>query len=177
MVRGDLPPQEGECTFPLDHWESTLRTNLIARRPSLTMPSHTYPPPAEENRQSIGHFRRAAPWGNHLAYCVSKAGLSSLTKGLARALAPHVQVNAVAPGIVVFPQDYSPELRQKLIDKTLVGRAGTPEEVAALVLPRRTRPLRHRPSDSHRRRTVDRLKLALNGVTRVYLTGQDSHCS
>ncbi|MEK6800062.1 MAG: SDR family oxidoreductase [Planctomycetota bacterium] len=128
-----IPLQEGECTFPLDHWESTLRTNLIA---PAALAHYAKPYLSASGRGKIVNLSDISaerPWGNHLAYCVSKAGLSSLTKGLARALAPHVQVNAVAPGIVVFPQDYSPELRQKLIDKTLVGREGTPEEVAALV--------------------------------------------
>ena len=104
--------QEGECTFPLDHWESTLRTNLIApaapRSLCQAIPIRLRP----GKIVNLSDISAERPWGNHLAYCVSKAGLSSLTKGLARALAPHVQVNAVAPGIVVFPQDYSPELRQ-----------------------------------------------------------------
>lgn len=44
------------------------------------------------------------PHKNHLSYCISKGGLLTLTKGLAKELAPHVQVNAVAPGIIL-PQE------------------------------------------------------------------------
>ncbi len=73
------------------------------------------------------------PWPDHLAYCVSKAGLDALTKALARALAPTVQVNGVASGIAAFPDEYPEALRRKLISRVPLGRAGTPGEVAAVV--------------------------------------------
>jgi len=73
------------------------------------------------------------PYPDHLAYCVSKAGLAALTRGLARALAPSIQVNGVAPGIAVFPDEYTPEQREHLIAKVPLRRAGTPEDVAAAV--------------------------------------------
>ena len=43
------------------------------------------------------------PWPEYLAYCASKAGLWSLTLGLARELAPEVTVNGIAPGVVEWP--------------------------------------------------------------------------
>jgi pteridine reductase len=73
------------------------------------------------------------PWPEHLAYCASKAALGALTKALARALAPRIQVNGVAPGIAVFPEEYAQQLRRELTDRVPLGRAGTPEEVAKLV--------------------------------------------
>jgi pteridine reductase len=68
-----------------------------------------------------------------LAYCASKAGLVAVTKALARALAPEIQVNGVAPGIAVFPDAYSNELRRQLVGRVPLSRPGTPEEVALLV--------------------------------------------
>lgn len=73
------------------------------------------------------------PYPDRLAYCVSKAGLAALTRGLARALAPSIQVNGVAPGIAVFPDEYTLEQRERLIAKVPLRRAGTPEDVAAAV--------------------------------------------
>lgn len=70
---------------------------------------------------------------NHLAYCVSKAGLAMLTKGLARELAPTVLVNAVAPGSVLWPDDYPEESRARLRQRIPLGREGTPEDVARAV--------------------------------------------
>ena len=73
------------------------------------------------------------PWSTHLAYCASKAGLVAATKALAKALAPRITVNGVAPGIAEFPDEYSERTRQDLIAQVPLRRAGTPEEVAQLV--------------------------------------------
>ncbi len=73
------------------------------------------------------------PWKDHLAYGCSKAGLEYATKALARALAPEIRVNGVAPGIAVFPEDYSDELRAELTARVPLKREGTPEEVARVV--------------------------------------------
>ena len=73
-------------------------------------------------------------WPRHLAYCVSKAGLWMLTQGLAKALAPRVRVNAVAPGPVLHPADYDEARRERSVRNTLLGRTGRPEDVARAVL-------------------------------------------
>jgi hypothetical protein len=66
-------------------------------------------------------------------YCASKAALASLTRGLARALAPDVTVNGIAPGVVEWPEDYPQEEREKYLKRVPLSRAGTPEDVANLV--------------------------------------------
>jgi pteridine reductase len=66
-------------------------------------------------------------------YCASKAALSTLTLGLARALAPDVTVNAIAPSVVEWPDDYPQDERDKYLKRVPLNRAGTPEEVANLV--------------------------------------------
>lgn len=73
------------------------------------------------------------PWKNYTPYCVSKAGLIMLTKASAKELAPNVQVNAVAPGPVMLPDDWSEEDKRKNIDRTLLKREGSPMEVARAV--------------------------------------------
>lgn len=83
------------------------------------------------NIADIAGFRA---WVHHIPYSVSKAGLISLTQGLARALAPDVQVNAVAPGAVLWPEDYPEDLRQQLVDRIPLQRGGSPEDVVRTVL-------------------------------------------
>ena len=69
-------------------------------------------------------------WPSYIPYCVSKAGVIALTKGLARALAPHVTVNAVNPGTVLLPEEYDAKAGQILADKTLLKRLGKAEDIA-----------------------------------------------
>lgn len=83
------------------------------------------------NIADAGVYRGAS---QHLAYMVSKAALLSLTQGLAKALAPEVLVTAVCPGPVLSPEGYSRSDRRKVERKTLVGRWGRPEDVAAAVV-------------------------------------------
>jgi NAD(P)-dependent dehydrogenase (short-subunit alcohol dehydrogenase family) len=73
-------------------------------------------------------------WTNYFSYSVSKAALLAVTQGLSRALAPAVQVNAVAPGPVHFPEYYTDEQKQHAVERTLLKRAGTPEDVVRAVV-------------------------------------------
>jgi NAD(P)-dependent dehydrogenase (short-subunit alcohol dehydrogenase family) len=73
-------------------------------------------------------------WPRHAAYCVSKAGLLMLTRVLAKALAPTVRVNAIAPGPVLHPEDYDEERRERSVRNTVLKRTGRPEDVARAVL-------------------------------------------
>jgi pteridine reductase len=75
------------------------------------------------------------PLRRYTTYCVAKAGLIMLTKSLARELGPHVRVNAIAPGPVMWPEDGSDKaLHKKIIDRTLLKRPGSPEDVARAAL-------------------------------------------
>jgi NAD(P)-dependent dehydrogenase (short-subunit alcohol dehydrogenase family) len=73
------------------------------------------------------------PYGDYLPYCVSKAGVVCLTKALAKALAPAVLVNAVAPGPVLPPEELGPDERRAITRATPLGRFGRPEDVAHCV--------------------------------------------
>ncbi|MCB1163230.1 MAG: SDR family oxidoreductase [Candidatus Latescibacteria bacterium] len=73
------------------------------------------------------------PWPRYLAYSASKAGVIALTQGLARALAPAVRVNAVAPGPVMLPADYDDAQRDEALRGTLLGREGSAGNVAHAV--------------------------------------------
>lgn len=74
------------------------------------------------------------PWPGYIHYCVSKAGLVMLTRGLARALAPRIRVNAIAPGPVLPPPGSAADQIDNLADLTVLKRLGAPEDVAGAVL-------------------------------------------
>jgi pteridine reductase len=75
------------------------------------------------------------PLAQHSIYTMAKAALAALTRALALDLAPDVRVNGVAPGAVLWPEaGKAAAERQRLIARTPLQRAGTPEDVAGAVL-------------------------------------------
>ncbi len=133
MSAGAEPSKDTVEGFDPEYWESVLRTNLIA---PMALCHHAHPHLKKTGKGKIINLCDIAaerPWRHHLAYCASKSALATLTRALARALAPEIQVNAVAPGIAQFPEGYSEELRNRLMERVPLGRAGTPKEVAQLV--------------------------------------------
>jgi NAD(P)-dependent dehydrogenase (short-subunit alcohol dehydrogenase family) len=75
----------------------------------------------------------ARPYGNYLPYCMAKAGVETMVRGLARTFAPKISVNAIAPYLVSRPDDMSDKGWQDLINKTPSRRPTDPGEIAALV--------------------------------------------
>src|SRR3989440_2177778 len=71
-------------------------------------------------------------WPGYIAHSVSKAGVVMLTKVLAKALAPEVRVNAIAPGTITMPGD-PPEWEQEFVKLAPLKKTGTPEDVAEAV--------------------------------------------
>jgi NAD(P)-dependent dehydrogenase (short-subunit alcohol dehydrogenase family) len=81
------------------------------------------------NLSSLGGIR---PWAEHAHYCASKAGVIHLTRALAKAWAPEITVNSVAPGVIPF-EDID-ERGKQMIENTPARRGGTPAEVADAVV-------------------------------------------
>jgi NAD(P)-dependent dehydrogenase (short-subunit alcohol dehydrogenase family) len=81
------------------------------------------------NISSLGGLR---PWAEHAHYCASKAGVIMLTRALAKAWAPEITVNSVAPGVIPF--DDIDERGKRMIEATPARRGGTPAEVANAVV-------------------------------------------
>jgi len=117
-----------------EEWEQFLRVNLtgpflLARRLGLLMKRR-----GEGKIVNVADIAGMRPWAEFLPYCVSKGALITLTQGLAKALAPEVQVNAVAPGSVLLPEEYGDREREAIVRATPLKRIGDPGDVAQTVL-------------------------------------------
>src|SRR6266511_6030577 len=83
------------------------------------------------NITDVGALR---PWRNHTPYLVSKGGVVTLTEALAKDLAPEIRVNAIAPGPVLLPEDYTAEQAARAAESVLLRRLGSAEDVGAAVV-------------------------------------------
>jgi NAD(P)-dependent dehydrogenase (short-subunit alcohol dehydrogenase family) len=83
------------------------------------------------NMGSLGGLR---PWATHAHYCSSKAALHMLTKVMAKALAPEIAVNAVAPGMIDLGEKSAAAFMHRMAKQTPMRRNGSGEEIAAAVL-------------------------------------------
>jgi NAD(P)-dependent dehydrogenase (short-subunit alcohol dehydrogenase family) len=111
-----------------EQWDTILDTNLKsqflcsqAAAPMLRRSGHG----RIVNFASLGGL---LAWPAYTHYCVSKAGVIMLTRCLARALAPEITVNAIAPGTISFPED-SPDIAGDFIRRAPLHRTGTPEDI------------------------------------------------
>jgi pteridine reductase len=110
-------------------WEAMLGLNLIApaRLIRLGLPLGLV---SVVNIVDVGAWQA---WKNHAAYAASKAGLVQLTRCLGLELGPAVRVNAVAPGTVAFPPDFTPAEQRAVLARIPLGQVGSPEDVARAV--------------------------------------------
>jgi NAD(P)-dependent dehydrogenase (short-subunit alcohol dehydrogenase family) len=83
------------------------------------------------NMGSLGGLR---PWATHAHYCSSKAALHMLTKVMAKALAPEISVNAVAPGMIDLGEQAAAAFMRRMAKQTPMRRNGSGEEIAAAVM-------------------------------------------
>jgi len=83
------------------------------------------------NMGSLGGLR---PWATHAHYCSSKAALHMLTKVMAKALAPEIAVNAVAPGMIDLGEKSAAAFFRRMAKQTPMQRNGRGDEIAAAVL-------------------------------------------
>ena len=116
-----------------EQWDRILDTNLKsqflcsqAAAPMLRRSGHG----RIINFASLGGL---LAWPAYTHYCVSKAGVIMLTRCLARALAPEITVNAIAPGTISFPGD-APELAEDFIRRAPLHRTGTAEDIEDAVV-------------------------------------------
>lgn len=126
------PTPLGEVT--LAQWEDLLTTNLKAPF-FLSQAAAPYLAQHHGVIINITDIHADRPMKNHAVYSIAKAGLSMLTKSLARELGPHVRVNAVAPGAIMWPDHpMSDAVQHAIIDSTALKRQGDPIDIANAVL-------------------------------------------
>jgi pteridine reductase len=115
-------------------WEDLIGTNL--RAPLFLSQAAA---PALRRAQgaivNITDIHAERPLKGYVVYSAAKAGLSGLTRSLARELAPDVRVNAVAPGPILWPDDgqFDELSRQRIVSHTPLKREGTPDDIARTV--------------------------------------------
>lgn len=73
-------------------------------------------------------------WPAYIPHGITKAGVVQMTRALARVMAPAIRVNAVAPGAVLLPDDWSEEDGAHLATTTPLERIGSAEDVAGAVM-------------------------------------------
>ena len=118
-----------------EFWHQLLEVNLIGpfRMTRAALPQLKASGGAVVNTASIAGLAGKA---SSIPYAASKAGLINVTRNLARAAAPDVRINAVAPGFIDSPwtRGWPADRWQTVTSDTLLKRAGQPEEVAEAIL-------------------------------------------
>ncbi|MDR3491056.1 MAG: pteridine reductase [Gammaproteobacteria bacterium] len=117
-------------------WDDLMSCNLkapfflsLAARPYLKMQKGCI--------VNIADIHGERPMRDYSIYCISKAGLMMVTKALAKELGPDVRVNAVSPGAIMWPEgenSLTEKVKQKIIERTALQRAGAANEIAKAVL-------------------------------------------
>jgi 3-oxoacyl-[acyl-carrier protein] reductase len=133
-VKATVPPRRLDLVTD-ELGDAVLSTNLVGmfRCTKAAAPALKAAHGAVVNVASIAAFGLVP--GSSVAYSASKAGVVNLTKSLARALAPEVRVNAIAPGAVDSTWlDWTPEQRQWDVEKSLLKRIGSPADYADVIL-------------------------------------------
>lgn len=118
-------------------WDDTININLK----SVFLCTRAVAPLMLQRRSgsiiNMASITGQFPWAGLPAYSAAKAAVISLTQSLAMELAPHVRVNALAPGLVETPRtskNRRPEQLKQLLSNVPLGRMGQPEEIADIAL-------------------------------------------
>ena len=115
-------------------WDDLIGTNL--RAPTfLAQAAATALRRSQGAIVNITDIHAERPLKGYVVYTLAKAGLTGLTRSLARELAPEVRVNAVAPGPILWPDDeqFDELSRQRIVSHTPLKREGTPDDIARAV--------------------------------------------
>jgi len=83
------------------------------------------------NLVDVGGIR---PWANYAVYCASKAGLIAATKSMAKELAPAICVNAIAPGVITWPEGFGKEDKERQLAHIPAGRTGYTSEITSAII-------------------------------------------
>jgi NAD(P)-dependent dehydrogenase (short-subunit alcohol dehydrogenase family) len=114
-----------------EQWDGILNTNLKSQFLCAQAAAPIMKKQGHGRIINISSLGGLLAWPAYTHYCVSKAGVIMLTRCLARALAPEVLVNSVAPGTIQFPGEAPDE---DYITRTPLHRTGTGDDIASAVV-------------------------------------------
>ena len=120
---GSITPKE---------WDDVMNLNL--RAPFLIAQAAAAEIESGGSVINISDLAAFETWPSYIPHAISKAGIVKMTEGLARVMAPSVRVNAIAPGAVLLPDDWSHKTGERLSDTTPLHRLGDPQDVVDAML-------------------------------------------
>lgn len=117
-----------------EQWNDLVGTNLKAPF-FLSQAAHPHLKRAGGCIINIADIYGERPLSDHAIYSIAKAGLIMLTKSLAREFGPEVRVNAIAPGMILWPETGLDEMsKQRIVSRTPLKRSGETDDVARAAL-------------------------------------------
>jgi pteridine reductase len=119
----DVTPESWDATFDLN-----LRAYFFVAQGAIP-----HLRPVRGRIVNLADIAAFETWPEYVPHTVSKAGVVALTQALARALAPEITVNAVAPGAVLLPDAWDASTRARFAETTPLGRLGSPDDVVRAV--------------------------------------------
>jgi NAD(P)-dependent dehydrogenase (short-subunit alcohol dehydrogenase family) len=126
-------PREEFRSMAVEEWDSIVNLNL--RAPWLcAQHAASLMEPEGGVIINISDAGAGRAWTGYPAYSVTKAGIETLTRVLARVLAPKIRVNGVAPGLILPSPELSPGEWQRLVNRLPLKRPGSPEDIARAIL-------------------------------------------
>lgn len=121
------------ANITLEQWDAIFASNV--RGPFLvSREALPYLKASKGKIINMGSLGGLRAWADHAHYCSSKAAVHMLTKVMAKALAPEIAVNCVAPGMIDLGEEAAEAFMAKMAKQTPMRRNGTGEEIAAAVL-------------------------------------------
>jgi NAD(P)-dependent dehydrogenase (short-subunit alcohol dehydrogenase family) len=122
--------QDRATDFTLAQWDRQLAVNLRAPVVLAREFARLLPADARGLIVNLLDQRVAAPTRGYFSYTLSKLALAAATELLAAALAPHVRVNAIAPGLTLVSGAQSEADFERLVDRTPLGKGSSPDAIA-----------------------------------------------
>ncbi|MGD8813219.1 MAG: SDR family oxidoreductase [Anaerolineales bacterium] len=117
-----------------DDWDRTIDLNLKGTFFCIQLAAQRMRKQGTGAIVNISDVAGLMPWKRFPVHSISKAGVEMLTKVAARAFAPEIRVNAVAPGPVLKPPGYDQQRWDKITKKVPLQRGGSPSDVAEAVI-------------------------------------------
>lgn len=127
----EITTDKAEQIFSTNLTAPILTSQQFVRIVKSRIPETDVPVAKIINIADVGGIR---PWAKYTLYCASKAGLISVTKSLAKELAPAICVNAIAPGLVTWPENFTEKAKQRQLDRIPMARIAKPQDITAAVI-------------------------------------------